>query len=576
MWGAREWAGTAYRDYKGKATRDSTTMTDPNDATTPLSRMRFSWQRGQASGAPATDSPSAPEQEPEPPQGEGVWVPDGWEQQQAPQPATQHAPHQAPPEQPAARYSGGRPAAPPAHPGYPEPQPAAGYAEPSAGYAQTAAPPAGYAQAAAPPAAQPAAPVPPVAPAEQPLFRDRAGTSRSGAAEAYAAQQAPPAYDDSVRFEGVDADAVQPEPPRSRQAKPGRSRSSTGTAGRGRKTKRDKFDVPPPGGRFSGGRGTHAFVRATVVVTTCLLALGIVGYVAFSFGALAVQDNTYTLNPKDVARYRLTEFPLSQAGQFAADYTRICLTHNPAPGAPEQREARLEHYISEGVDPACGWNGKGEQTVQDATWTGESEPVNVPGYQDHTRAMTVRVLTSTGSRIVTVPVYVANLATGEGMRIVGDLGEVPQPSLARAPKPQPGAAADNALANALRDGEFFAQFFTAWGESGSASLQRLVTTDATVAATGGLAGSLNQPRIERVRVFFPPGVTESDQDFTWKRGAVTEAWVWVTWQNPGAGAGAQETRAYRLQLVKQTEGKDPAQEWAVRDIRGGVPDVGGG
>jgi hypothetical protein len=423
-------------------------------------------------------------------------------------------------------------------------------------------------QPAAPQVQPPAAPS---APAEQPAYR--AGTSQAGTADAYAGQQAAPAYDDAVRFDEGDLGSARPEPPHSRQTKPSRSGTSSG---RGRKTKRDRFDVPPPGGRFSGGRGTHAFVRATVVVTTCLLALGIVGYVAFSFGALAVQDNTYTLNPKDVARYRLTEFPLAQAGQFAADYTRICLTHNPSPGAPEQREARLEHYVSEGVDSACGWNGKGQQTVQEATWTGESEPVNIPGYQDHTRAMTVRVLTSTGSRIVTVPVYVANLATGEGMRIVGDLGEVPQPSLAKAPKPQPGAASDNALANALRDGEFFAQFFTAWGESGSASLQRLVTTDATVAATGGLAGSLNEPKIDRVQVFFPPGVTESDQDFTWKRGAVTEAWVWVTWHNPGAGADALETRAYRLQLVKQTEGKDPAQEWAVRDIRGGVPDLGGG
>ncbi|WP_460517285.1 conjugal transfer protein [Flindersiella endophytica] len=567
-------------------------MTDPNDATTPLSRMRFSWQRGQGSGVPATDSPSAPEQE-SPPAGEGVWVPDGWEQQQSPeqapsppQPQEQQPPRQAPrhaqqvpPDQPATRRSAIRPAAPP-EPGYSEPQPQAGYPEPPAGYAQTAPPPAAqpaaqpvaqpYSQASAPPVPPPAAPS---APAEQPVYR--AGTSQPGAADgyAYAGQQAAPAYDDAVRFEEGDFGSARPEPPRSRQAKPSQSRSSSS---RGRKTKRDRFDVPPPGGRFSGGRGTHAFVRATVVVTTCLLALGIVGYVAFSFGALAVQDNTYSLNPKDIERYRLTEFPLAQAGQFASDYTRICLTHNPAPGAPEQREARLEHYVSEGVDSACGWNGKGEQTVQDATWTGESEPVDVGGYQGHTRAMTVRVLTSTGSRIVTVPVYVANLATGEGMRIVGDVGEVPQPSLARAPKPQPGAASDNALANALRDGEFFAQFFTAWGDSSSASLQRLVTTDATVAATGGLAGSLNEPQIDRVQVFFPSGVTESDQDFTWKRGAVTEAWVWVTWHNPSAGADAQETRAYRLQLVKQTEGKDPAQEWAVRDIRGGVPDLGGG
>lgn len=535
-------------------------MTDPNDATTPLSRMRFSWQRGQGSGVPATDSPStsqAPEQAPPgqapaPPPGEGVWVPDGWEQQPADRAGSREAGSVPPPPAPAQEA-------------YPSAPGQEGYAAPPAGYAPTSASaPSGAPGTGAGYAAPPADPAWQQPPAEHPVYR--AGTSQGPA-------PAPAPYSDAVRFDEPGFGGRRAEPPRAKRAKTGSSRQSSGS---GRKGKRDRFDVPPPGGRFSGGRGTHAFVRATVVVTTCLLALGIVGYVAFSFGALAVQDNSYALNPRDVERYRLTDFPLEQAGQFAADYSRICLTHNPSPGAPEQRESTLERYISPGVDSACGWNGKGEQIVQEATWTGESEPVDIPGYQGHTRSMTVRVLTNTGSRIVTVPVYVANLQTGEGMRIVGDIGEMPQPSLARAPKPSPNAATDNALGNALRDGQFFSQFFTAWGESSNASLQRLVTTDATVEATGGLAGSLNQPRIDRVRVFFPPGIDESDQDFSWKRGDVTEAWVWVTWHNPGAGAEAEETHAYRLQIVKQTEGKDPAQEWGVRDIRGGVPDLGGG
>jgi hypothetical protein len=52
--------------------------------------------------------------------------------------------------------------------------------------------------------------------------------------------------------------------------------------------------------------------------------------------------------------------------------------------------------------------------------------------------------------------------------------------------------------------------------------------------------------------------------------------VWVTWSNPAAGKDATEGRAYRLQLVMTTQGASPAQEWAVRDISGGVPDLAGG
>lgn len=357
-----------------------------------------------------------------------------------------------------------------------------------------------------------------------------------------------------------------PTPSRSRRSR--RSEKATTTAGR--------FDVPTPGGRFSGGRGSHTAVKVTVVLSSCLVAVGIVAYLTFSFAVSVMRDSTYRLSEADITRYRLSDFPLEQAGRFAADYARICLTHDPTPGAHEQREAQLARYVSSGTDSRCGWNGEGAQSVLDASWTGESEPIDVPGYAGHARMMTVRVLTSTGSRIVTVPVYVEDLVTGDGMRVVGDIGEVPQPNLVAAPEPTAPAAIDGALGEALTQGEFFLQFFTAWGDSNGPALQRFVTPDATARTTSGLGGTLTAPTIREVRIFLPKGADVSEGTFEWKTGMVTEAWVWVAWRSPGVGDEAVETRAYRLQLVKTTQAASPSQEWAVRDIRGGVPDLKGG
>jgi hypothetical protein len=190
--------------------------------------------------------------------------------------------------------------------------------------------------------------------------------------------------------------------------------------------------------------------------------------------------------------------------------------------------------------------------------------------------MTVRVLTTAGSRIVTVPVYVADLANADGMRIIGDVGEMPQPNLAAAPEARQPAAVDGALAEALTQGKFFEQFFAAWGESNRPALQRFVTPDATAPTTSGLGGTVSSPAIKEAKVFLPPGEDASDGTYDWKTGMVTEAWVWVDWRSPGAGNGAVETRAYRLQLVKTTQASNPTQEWAVRDVRGGIPDIKGG
>ena len=487
-------------------------MTEPNEPPTPLARMRFSWQRG--TGRPTRIEPRPPD------------VP--------------HVDDSTPPADAVESKAGDR--------GRDDTLVARGWVPPvparTPEVTPEAAPPASTTPRAAPEVAAPEVGAPELPP------------PASTPATPYAVSAPATRREEVVRREAVGV-------ARGRRRSAGTSRT------------RQTFDVPPPGGRFSGGRGAHAAVRVTLVLCSCLVATGIVAYFAFTFGLATARSQQPSLDAADIARYRLTAFPVAQAGQFAADYARICLTHDTEPGASEEREALLARYVSSGVDPTCGWNGEGgSQQVIDATWTGESEPIEE--YGEKARMMTVRVLTDKGSRIVTVPVYVADLRTGDGMRVVGDIGEVPQPTLVEVPPPEPRADVDGNLTDGLVRGEFFAQFFTAWGDSDAPALQRLMTPDATRRVANGLGGSLTSPTIRQARVFLPPNVDSSAGTYEWRTGEHTEAWVWVDWHMPGVGETAVETRAYRLQLVKTTEASSPSQEWAVRDIRGGVPAVKGG
>lgn len=467
-------------------------MTDSSGGHTPLSRMRFSWQRQEELDAADADVSAPPEQESAAPYAEDMAV-RGFDDGPA---GVDHAP--APVGVPP-RFSETTP--------YPTDEPA-----PSTTYA----------------AFEPSVPDQPAAP--------------------------PP------------VEATAPPEVNDQPVRPARKTR----AGRGGRRPAGDFDVPAPGRRFSGRRGLHAGLRATLVVTCCLVVLGTVGFGAYIYGVVAATDSTYRLSEADVRAYHLADFPVEQASQFAAEYIRLCLSHPETQAARDQRESDLAAFTSAGVDRTCGWNGSGVQTVSDVAWTGASSPVEIDGYRDHARWFTISALTNSGRRVVEVPVYVEDLDGGTGMRIIGDLGEMPQPVLADVEVPTRNAEADVELAESLVDGEFFAQYFAAWGASDDAALGRLVSTDALPAARAGLGGALSKPRITEATVFYPADAEPAE--FSWQVGDTAEAWVRVTWQDPAA-ADVAVARAYRVQLTKTADAASPAQEWAVRDIRGGVPDV---
>ncbi|MDX3118859.1 conjugal transfer protein [Streptomyces scabiei] len=323
------------------------------------------------------------------------------------------------------------------------------------------------------------------------------------------------------------------------------------------------FDVPRPGGRVpQGGRRTHVALRATLLITTCVFALGSCGVMGLVVGKSS-GVTTAGLDEADATRYRLTEFPTAQAAAFAEQYAQLCMTFSP--DASSARRADLARYASAGVDPECGWSGEGVSKAVSATWDGTAE--RLPEYGDHGRYLGVQVRTDDGTlTTLTVPVYVQDLKTGEGMRIAGDVGQMPLPARADVPETdQRDEVVDDTLSTQLQQ-KVLPGYFAAWGASDATAMSRFITPDATLTATTGLSGRLTNPEVGAVVALVPASVQDTDP-YAYAVGQAVQVRVTVGWSD---AKNVAVSRAYRMTIV------NTAQGWFIKDIRGGVLDEQGG
>ncbi|MGW1785915.1 conjugal transfer protein [Streptomyces sp. NPDC002143] len=391
--------------------------------------------------------------------------------------------------------------------------------------------------------------------------RKRGGTATAAAAPAPAPAPAPAMASPSTPQAHATGNATL-----SLTATPAPARTTTPAAGAAAPApgapSRD-FAVPKPGGRIpSGGRRTHVALRATLLITTCVFALGSCGVMGLMVGKSS-GATTAGLDAADATRYRLTEFPTEQAAAFAEQYAQLCMTFSP--DTSSTRRTDLARYISAGVDPECGWSGQGTSKAVSATWDGTAE--NLPEYGDHGRYIGVQVRTDDGTlTTLTVPVYVQNLKTGEGMRVAGDIGQMPMPAAADVPEVDQGdEVVDDALSTQLQQ-QVLPGYFEAWGASDATAMARFITPDASLTATTGLTGRLTGPQVGTVVALVPVSVQDT-KPYAYSAGQAVQVRVVVDWTD---AKGVTVRRAYRMTMV------NTAQGWFIKDIRGGVLDAEGG
>ena len=198
-------------------------MTEPNLATTPLSRMRFSWQRG--SGRPG--SPAAPDEVDD----RDLRDEDDW----APSPAQPGSDGQDQDDQLAEPDTW-------TYDELPEPT-----SDLSNGRSTVTADP--------------------VPDQDRPEGRTARPLRRRWRSRPRPVRRVRPGCAPASR--GAHA----PERP-GRPAKTPQARGGAKERQKKARKGKDTFQVPPPGGRFSGGRSAHVGLRIALILTTCLLALG--------------------------------------------------------------------------------------------------------------------------------------------------------------------------------------------------------------------------------------------------------------------------------------------------------------
>jgi hypothetical protein len=323
-----------------------------------------------------------------------------------------------------------------------------------------------------------------------------------------------------------------------------------------------QFAVPPPGGRLANGRGAHLAVRVGIAFTACLLLLGIT-FIVGLFAGREGTDKTSGISAGALNNYHVEQYPLQAAAAVAERYTRLCL--NAQPSNADQRSAQLQSIVSSNVPNDCGWDGRGTLTASDIAWTGQADPMTQ--YGSHGRYMHMQA--SLGDQAtpiqLIVPVYVANLKDGTGVRVAGEPGILPASGSPSGPDAvtEKDGSSDTGLAQMLT-ADVLPGFFDAWGSSSSADIDRFRTPDATANVRNGLSNILTDPSIQGTNVPLPgSGIGAAH---TWQPGDAATVETTVTWQVPG---GAHITLAYRLTMVHTTA---TATGWSVRDIAGGIPD----
>jgi hypothetical protein len=313
---------------------------------------------------------------------------------------------------------------------------------------------------------------------------------------------------------------------------------------------------------LSNGRGGHLAVRVGIAFTACLLLLGITFIVGLFAGRIGT-DKSSGISAGALNNYHVEQYPLQAAAAVAGRYTRLCL--NAQPSNADQRSAELQSIVSSNVPNDCGWDGRGTLSATDIAWTGQADPMTQ--YGSHGRYMHMQA--SLGDQAtpiqLIVPVYVANLKDGTGVRVAGEPGILPasaSPSGGDAVTEKDGSS-DTGLAQMLT-ADVLPGFFTAWGSSSSADIDRYRTPDATGNVRNGLSNILSDPNIQGTNVPLPgSGIGAAH---TWQTGDAATVESTVTWNVPG---GAHITLAYRLTMVHTTA---TATGWSVRDIAGGIPD----
>lgn len=295
--------------------------------------------------------------------------------------------------------------------------------------------------------------------------------------------------------------------------------------------------------RLLGGKRGRASALMALLVLTAVLAVTNTALIVALFNRPSAEEAAVR-----ALRESGQDFPKGQSAAWADQVVVDWATWDEAD--KDEREVRMAQYLTSGMDPQAGWNGRGSQAVEFTSVNPEPTVID----QNHALVDVAYRLEDSSRRCVSVPVYAykpKGLA-GEGQDAQWAFGlsgnPVPRPCA-----PRTGAMEDT-QADATVNGEklsandelateltstFFPNFFAAWAASDANSLRQYTASGVTTIGLGGAMSSTPPPSVSEVVIMTP-------RDTQPKEGTVYYATVPVTWTM--AGSSAQVTAVYKVPM----------------------------
>lgn len=331
---------------------------------------------------------------------------------------------------------------------------------------------------------------------------------------------------------------------------------------RGARKARKQAGLSPESGRSTKGRAATAVAAPTRVSrrarllggnrgkATILMAVLIVSALLSGIALGVALSKPSRADVRDAVAAELREqgqdFPRGQAVAWADQAAIDWATWDQAD--PEERSIRMAQYLTSGMDPQAGWNGKGKQTV---TFTSVN-PDPIVTDANHALVDVDYRLDDNSRRCVSIPVYAYRPEglTGNSAQWAFALSANPIP---RPCAPRTGATADEGrpagndelqaheeLSSELTT-SFFPGFFSAWAASDTSALRQYTASGVTTIGLGGAMSSTPAPTISDAKLYTP-------RDGEPVEGTVYHAIVPVTWTV--AGSSAQVEAVYDVPMKK--------------------------
>lgn len=315
--------------------------------------------------------------------------------------------------------------------------------------------------------------------------------------------------------------------------------------------------------RYRGDRKKWWWIQAGIAAAVALMLLVLV-----QINTKATKDDIDSA-VKEQLEESGRNFPEGDAVMWAGQVLRVWGTWNEK--SADSREVQIAPYLTSGMDPQAGWNGKGKQEVLYASVNPEPKVLD----KNHALVQAVYQVSDGSWRCASLPVYAYKPSSFKrdgswAFSLSGNptpTGCSPRTGAPNEPKkPSDKGMVDDADEGGKLAATFFPGFFAAWAASDQNTLAQYTAQGVRTMGLGGSMSSVPAPTIGDTTIKVPAQGGPKDN-------TVYSATVPVTWTV--SGSTSQVTSVYTVRIRKNGDRwyvvDEPVATTQAPEAQGGGP-----